>query len=313
MNEDGTALVALGLALREAGYHFVTVTPSTHRRVDSNASAGGVAKAQSVRDVFGWSRPFERDLLPAALFALAERAGVIETKGELFRATVRFSSLESSLFVHSAHPTDEADAVFFGPDTYRFFQMVKEEMTRVASCARMVEIGCGSGAVGIAMANRVDRVVLSDVSARALRFASVNAAIANVERGVDVLESDVLAGIDGPIDVIIANPPYLVDAARRTYRNGGGLWGEALGVRMVSEAVGRLNPGGRLILYTGAPVVDGVDCFLQAVRPSLEGFDLAWHYRELDPDVFGEEIDTNAAYATVERIAAVSLVVELPA
>ena len=47
---------------------------------------------------------------------------------------------------------------------------------------------------------------------------------------------DVLNGIDRPADIVIANPPYLVDAARRVYRHGGGEYGSALSVR-----IGRKN------------------------------------------------------------------------
>ena len=79
-------------------------------------------------------------------------------------------------------------------------------------------------------------------------------------------------------------------------------------VRIAREALARLTPGGRLVLYTGAAIVDGADTFLAAVRSVCTEARAEWRYRELDPDVFGEEIEQNDAYATVERIAAVALV-----
>lgn len=39
----------------------------------------------------------------------------------------------------------------------------------------------------------------------------------------------------------------------------------------------------------------------------LEAARLSWKYEEIDPDVFGEELDT-PAYAGIDRIAAVLLV-----
>ena len=108
------ALAELGHALRSRGYRFTTITPATHARV-----VGRGAKARSVRDIFGWSRPFDANVLEPSLFALLQQAGCVEQRGELFRSTVRFSSLGDRLFVHSAYPTSEADAVFFGPDTHR--------------------------------------------------------------------------------------------------------------------------------------------------------------------------------------------------
>jgi hypothetical protein len=50
----------------------------------------------------------------------------------------------------------------------------------------------------------------------------------------------------------------------------------------------------------------------KSLRPTLDLRGCRWSYRELDPDVFGEEL-LEPAYARAERIAAVSLVVQRPA
>ena len=50
------------------------------------------------------------------------------------------------------------------------------------------------------------------------------------------------------IDLIVANPPYLVDPAGRVYRNGGGSLGTGLGERIVAEGLPRLRAGGQLLL-----------------------------------------------------------------
>jgi methylase of polypeptide subunit release factors len=157
---------------------------------------------------------------------------------------------------------------------------------------------------GIVAAPHAAEVVLADVNARALWFAQVNAVLNATE--VTVVSSDVLAAIDGPIDLVIANPPYMRDPAGRVYRDGGGSHGEALAVRIAREALDRLEPDGALILYTGSAIVDGRDVFLDAVTPVLRAAGRPFHYEELDPDVFGEELD-RASYANVERIAVVGL------
>ena len=74
-------LARLGQALAEAGYAFVTPTPETHRRV---LARGG--EARTLRDVFGWSRPFDRDALPQRLFDLLEEADAVESAGSLLRS-----------------------------------------------------------------------------------------------------------------------------------------------------------------------------------------------------------------------------------
>ena len=50
---------------------------------------------------------------------------------------------------------------------------------------------------------------------------------------------------------------------------------------------------------------------LEGLRPFLAESGWPWRYRELDPDVFGEELE-EPAYAEAERIAAVALVVQRP-
>jgi SAM-dependent methyltransferase len=305
-------LLRLGRWLHGEGYRFITPTPATHARVNARP---GLQEARSLRDAFGWSRPFAPGLLPPELRAAMDSAGLLHAAGGgLLRSAVRFSSIGAQLFAHSAYPTTEPDAVFFGPDTYRFVQLAQQELQRQAlpQGGRILDVGCGSGAGGImaavAAADQQPRLVLSDINPRALRFAAANAAHANCGAGA-LVEGDLYAPTDGQFDLILANPPYLNDAGERTYRHGGGRWGEALSLRIVREGLERLAPDGRLVLYTGIAMSDGADPLLDALRAELDASGYPWSYRELDPDVFGEELAL-PAYADAERIAAVALVVQ---
>jgi hypothetical protein len=104
----------------------------------------------------------------------------------------------------------------------------------------------------------------------------------------------------------MANPPYLVDDDRRLYRHGGGELGISLALRIAEEGLPRLRPGGRLILYTGTPILNGADPLIESLQPSLQLYASHFVYEEIDPDVFGEELD-RPAYANADRIAAVGL------
>ncbi len=293
------ALVEVGRWLQAHDYQFTTITPESHRRVNARADA---AIARTVRDVFGWSRPFATSLLPHAIVdALRAADSVIDREG-LLVSTVRFSSLYGGLYAHSAYPTRDENAVFFGPDTYRFAAVLAREVER---STRLVDVGCGSGAGGLMLAERAGAVVLADINPLAAMFSRTNAALAGVADRAEVVVGDLYAPVTGELDLIIANPPYLVDPGQRVYRDGGGDLGTGLAVRIVREGLARLRPGGRLILYTGAPIVDGNDRVLAALSPLLTGTE--WRYAELDPDVFGEELDS-PSYAAVDRIAAVALV-----
>lgn len=301
------ALLQLGRRLQADGYRFITPTPLTHQRVNQRDEG---QMADSLRDVFGWSRPFEPGLLSADEQRQLQEAQVIDTYEGQLKSRVRWSSLDDLLFVHSAFPTDAADSVFFGPDTYRFAQMIHAHLQQnFAPIHRAVDIGCGAGvgAIVIARARREAQVLALDINPAALRLTAINAALAEVAN-VEVHASDLLQGVDGEFDLIVANPPYMADPAERAYRHGGGTLGAGLSLRIVEQALNRLAPGGSLLLYTGVAMVDGRDPFLDTVLPRLDEKRFAWTYREIDPDVFGEEL-LNPGYQRVDRIAVVALTV----
>ncbi|MDP4022543.1 class I SAM-dependent methyltransferase [Methylobacterium sp. NEAU 140] len=309
-DRDDDALLALIRAVRETGYGFTTVTPATHARVNTRPAN---AEARALRDVFGWSRLFRPGLLPDGLVGLMEAAGALTREGDLLRAGIRLSSLDGELFAHSAYPPSAADAVFFGPDTVRFVGAVLEHLAgRARPVRRAIDIGCGSGAAGITVAKRASgaAVTLVDINPAALRAAGVNARLAGTD-GVDLRRSDLLCGVDGDFDLIVSNPPFMVDAAGRAYRHGGGPLGAGLSLKVVEAAADRLAPGGSLVLFTGAAIVAGDDPFREAAGETCDRAGLDWTYREFDPDAYGEELD-DPAYAAAERIALVVLTATRP-
>ncbi|MFB4394702.1 MULTISPECIES: methyltransferase [unclassified Pseudomonas] len=301
------ALLQLGRRLRADGYRFTCVTPATHARVNVRAAS---RPASNLRDVFGWSRPFATSLLSADELEQLRVADVLEAHGTLWRSTVRWSSLDDLLLVHSAWPTDSRDAVFFGPDSYRFAQVIQDHLRHSPQRVQhAVDIGCGSGigALLIARAAQHAQVSAVDINPMALRHTAINAALAGVAN-VSVEPSNLLDDLAGTFDLIVANPPYMLDEGQRAYRHGGGALGAELSLRIVEQACERLTVGGTLLLYTGVAIVDGRDALLEAVRLRLAGPAFSWTYRELDPDVFSEQL-LEPGYEQVERIAAVTLTV----
>ena len=294
-------LARLASLVAETGYSFITPTPLTIARVNARP---GAEWARDLRDVFGWSRPFRPGMLPNQIAEAAQQAGVLVPAGEGMRSTIRLSSLDGTLFMHSAYPTIGADAVFFGPDTYRFARAIGQNLP--ATVHRAVDIGCGAGPGAIVIARaRPDAAVFGvDINAEALRLTRVNAAHAGV--AIEGRQSDLLSAVEGEFDLIVTNPPYLIDPGERAYRHGGGPLGAGLSLKILQTAMERLTRGGTLLLYTGAAIMGGDDPFRAAAASVLAGSGLRWTYEEIDPDVFGEELD-NGVYAASDRIAAVLL------
>jgi methylase of polypeptide subunit release factors len=305
------ALAALGRRLRDQDYRFMTVTPATHRRVNRRAEN---AWAHGLRDVFGWSRPYREGVLPADLDALLEESGLREDieqdGGTAHRARIRASTIDRQLYFHSAFPTIDADAVFFGPDTYRYVAALKRALASPLlgrPVRRAVDIGCGAGpgAIELALCCPEATVYGADINEDALALTDINAGLNGAARVIPC-RSNLLDGIDGQFDLVMSNPPYILDADELPYRHGGGELGAELSIQIVKTGLARLHPGGSLLLYTGVAIAGGRDSFLDNTRPLLDHACNEWLYEELDPDIFGGQLDCEG-YEGVERIAAVWL------
>lgn len=301
------ALARLLAWLEAQDYAFVTPTPLTHHRVLARPD---MAQARDLRGAFGWSLPFDPALLPADLTGELAADGILVVEAGLYRSTVRVSSLDGRLFLHSAFPTDAPDSVFFGPDTYRFVRFIKAALSNCAPARHMVDLGAGSGAGGICAAglNRPGRLTFLDINDKALAFAGINAAAAGI--AASLVQGETMDAVDGEIDLILANPPYIADdEGGRAYRHGGGDRGAELSLRWALEGARRLVPGGRMILYTGSAIVSGEDWLRQRLEAELRPLGCTLAYEEIDPDVFGEELERDA-YAEVERIAAIGAIID---
>lgn len=292
MVNDGPLLELLR-RLKRLDYRFTTVTPATHARVLARPFTG----RGDLRAIFGWNRTFAVEDLDPALLDLLGKADALEVQGAALRSKLRVASLGGDLFLHTAFPTDGNDAVFFGPDTYRFARFLRAQLPRLGAVKTVVDMGAGSGAGGLVAARLVPgaAITLVDVNPAALKLAKINAAAAGVK--VELVESSrVLLG-----DVVIANPPYMIDAARRAYRDGGVLYGGAVALDWARQAAAN---GSTMLLYTGAAVLDGRMPLLDALRSAGSSIEV----EEIDADIFGEELD-EPAYAGVERIAAIGAVI----
>jgi hypothetical protein len=136
---------------------------------------------------------------------------------------------------------------------------------RVERAGHVADVGCGSGAGGLLLASRAASVQLLDINPAALELARVNAELNGL--AARVARSDILSGAEGPLDLVIANPPC--SSRRASLRRR----------------------------WIGSSPAAGCSSTRRRRWPRA---------RELDPDVFGEELE-RPAYAGVDRIAVVAL------
>jgi release factor glutamine methyltransferase len=90
-------------------------------------------------------------------------------------------------------------------------ELLVEIALSLPSGARVVDVGTGSGAVALSLATeRPDlSVTATDVSAEALVVARANAARLGLADSVTFFEADLLEGVPGEFDAVLANLPYV--------------------------------------------------------------------------------------------------------
>ncbi len=295
------ALLELLSRLDAAGYDFVSPTPAVHGLVARRRRAD---EADLLRDVLGWGRAFHAETAPAWLLNVLTEADALSEDADGLRARIRVSRLDGRLHLHSASSAEE-QAVFLGPDSYRYVRFLRQTLRGSAwRQALEIGVGAGAGALAIAALDPEASVVATDINPQALRLCRLNARHAGLP--IDLRPGGFPA--EGVWDLIAANPPYMAGRSGRLYRDGGGQYGAEVALEWAKEALSRLAPGGRLLLYTGAPVVAGQDLVRTALATLADRRGARLVYEEIDPDVFGASL-ARASYAEVERIAAVGGVV----
>lgn len=128
------------------------------------------------------------------------------------------------------------DSGVFSKKGVDFGSRVLVETAQIESSSNVLDLGCGYGAIGIAIAKAVPnvRVVMVDVNERAVQLAKKNAQINLVSDQVDIRVSDGFQAIENDtFDHILFNPPiragkrviyHLFAEAKKVLCSKGSLW-----------------------------------------------------------------------------------------
>jgi release factor glutamine methyltransferase len=147
------------------------------------------------------------------------------------------------------------------------------ELLRPIERPRVLDVGVGSGAIALAIADERSEasVVATDSSADALNVAAANKARLEVDGRVELRHGDLLAGASGPFDLVVSNPPYVppedVDGLppEVLHEPLEALVGSGRQAEVAQVALAVLPPGGVVVLEVG----DGQAAEVEATLRSL--------------------------------------------
>jgi release factor glutamine methyltransferase len=178
------------------------------------------------------------------------------------------------------------------PETEVLVERCLEHLRDLAE-PRVLDVGVGSGAVALSIADEhpAARVLAVERSADALAVARENLARAPVDGRVEFRRGDLLAGISGPFDLVVSNPPYVspedfdtLEPEVRVFEPREAIVGVGVGAEIARAARAVLAPGGWLLLECGDGQAADLAAELERLgyRDVVRTRDLADHERVVE-------------------------------
>jgi release factor glutamine methyltransferase len=147
---------------------------------------------------------------------------------------------------------------------------------------RVIDMCCGSGNLACAIASRKPdaRVWASDLTDACVALARRNALHTGLAARLSIVQGDLFAGLkglEGTIDAVVCNPPYISQAKLAGERAvllenepreafDGGPYGLSIHQRVIKDALPFLKPGGYLLFEIGLGQERQVQLLLQRTR-----------------------------------------------
>lgn len=169
----------------------------------------------------------------------------VKVKGRL-----KTTLLEGRKLITDDYYSGEYDRVFpiFEDESAYFARHIKVNKGDI-----VLDIGTGSGILGIFAAEKAKRIYATDVNPRAIEFAKRNAGMNGMAGKMVFLKGDCFGPVKGlKFDLILADPPFNItpQGLRGARFSDGGVDGMRLLKRILKGAPGQLKKNGRIQIIT---------------------------------------------------------------
>lgn len=150
--------------------------------------------------------------------------------------------------------------------------LVEEVIKRCDECAKIIDIGTGSGCIAIMLAKKLPKaqVTAVDISPKALEVAKINARKLGVADRIQFVHSDIFATLENTplfqgakFDIVVSNPPYIPAKEKQNLQREVALHEPELALfvedeegvsfyrELAAQAGKHLNPGGLIAVEVG--------------------------------------------------------------
>jgi carbamoyltransferase len=200
----------------------------------------GVLKQARLQEIFG-----------NELFSTLCSLGMLIPCGEdwksrvdLFAVAGLYLATDHRYMIFAEDHFDEDAVMYVGMDSMGLVYTAPQYLAN-----RVLDLCCGSGIQSLVASRYAKEVVGVDINPRAIRFARFNAQLNGVCNTQFHL-GNLYEAVSGSFDTILANPPFVPSPNEQCRFRDGGVDGEEILARIISESAKNLTPHGRLFIVT---------------------------------------------------------------
>ncbi|MEY2571766.1 MAG: hypothetical protein QOE63_2116 [Acidimicrobiaceae bacterium] len=254
-------LHGLRTVLDQAGYESKAVRDRVGDGDWLDQQVGRLRLTDSPLDVlvrlFALGEPVAIDAIEPSALEVMEPLELVRRRDGLVEPLVAIATYGALRLLGDVE-VDEAQQAADHVRALSFSSAICDQLTIRATVAVALDLGCGSGVQALLAAANADRVIAVDVNARACAFTRRNAVL-NGCSNIEVREGSWFEVVEGDrFDLIVANIPFVISAARRWLHRDSDIEGDGLTASIAGDLVPHLGAGGFATMtaswFDGAPI-----------------------------------------------------------
>lgn len=226
-------------------------------------------------------------------------AGILAEGDEPDTLRCRLRFVPSGELTIVADPFDRSipDFVYIGPDSLVFARRLRRHL-RGRTFRRSLDLCCGCGVQGLTTGEFADVVEGTDINPRAIAYANLNAELAGLGDRARFTTGDLSYGLEGPYDLVVANPPYvwMTPQEGETNRDGyGGELGLEIAGRILADLDRLLARNGEAHMVCDSPVIHGESALVNLTKRTLAETGLGAVFHAMRYIVYRERVQFQRA------------------